>query len=64
MGGAETIDQALSAGVVDKIRIHLSPVLMGAGTRLFSLPHTRLDLIQQDVTTTPHTTHLTYGVRR
>src|SRR5690606_37693928 len=36
-GGASVIDQALAGGLVDELRIHLSPVLMGAGTRLFDL---------------------------
>lgn len=64
MGGAETIDRAIVAGVVDRIRIHLSPVLMGNGTRLFDLIDTQIDLVQQDVVATPHATHLTYRIDR
>jgi dihydrofolate reductase len=62
MGGADVIDQSLAAGLVDVLRIHLSPVILGGGTRLFELvgPTT---LVQQEVTESPRATHLTYQVR-
>ena len=49
MGGANVIDQCLAAGLVDELRIHVSPVLLGGGTRLFDLvgPTT---LVQREVT--------------
>lgn len=62
LGGAETIDRALTAGVVDILRIHLSPVIMGEGTRLFDLVEGQIDLTQQDIVPTLNATHLTYGV--
>jgi riboflavin biosynthesis pyrimidine reductase len=34
-GGAHAIRQAFEAGVVDELTIHLAPVLMGRGVRLF-----------------------------
>jgi dihydrofolate reductase len=34
-GGANTIDECLDAGLVDEIQIHLAPVLLGGGARLF-----------------------------
>jgi dihydrofolate reductase len=34
-GGANIVQQCLAAGVVEEIRLHLVPVLLGAGTRLF-----------------------------
>lgn len=61
MGGANVIDQSLAAGLVDELRIHLSPLLLGEGTRLFDLVG-RTTLIQRDVTESPRTTHLTYEV--
>lgn len=64
MGGAEIIDQALCAGLVDLLRIHLSPVVMGAGTRLFELVDERLLLTQDDVVVTPYATHLTYRMNQ
>ena len=63
MGGANVIDQSLAAGLVDELRIHLSPLLLGGGTRLFELvgPTT---LVQREVTESPRATHLTYAVVR
>jgi dihydrofolate reductase len=34
-GGAETVRQYLSAGLVDELQLHIAPVLLGAGIRLF-----------------------------
>ena len=61
MGGANVIDQCLAAGLVDELRIHLSPLLVGGGTRLFALvgPTT---LLQREVIESPRATHLTYEV--
>jgi dihydrofolate reductase len=61
MGGANVIDQCLAAGLVDELRIHLSPLLLGGGTRLFDLagPAT---LVQREITESPRATHLTYEV--
>lgn len=61
MGGANVIDQSLAAGLVDELRIHLSPLVIGGGTRLFDLVGpTRL--VQREVTVSPQATHLTYEV--
>jgi dihydrofolate reductase len=61
MGGANVVDQSLAAGLVDELRIHLSPLLVGDGTPLFDLvgPTT---LIQRDVTVSTRATHITYDV--
>ena len=61
MGGANVIDQALAAGLVDELRIHLSPLVLGGGTRLFDQvgPTT---LVQREVTESPRATHLTYQI--
>ena len=63
MGGANVIDQSLAARLVDELRIHLSPLLLGGGTRLFDIaaPTT---LVQREVTESPRATHLTYEVVR
>ena len=63
MGGANVVDQSLAAGLVDELRIHLSPLMLGAGTRLFDLagPAT---LVQREVIESPRATHLTYDVVR
>src|SRR5262245_9220639 len=64
MGGASIIRQAIDAGLVDRLRLHLAPVLLGSGTRLFGTGGVpaRLRLIGHE--DTPHATHLTYQVVR
>lgn len=63
MGGANIIDQSLAARLVDELRIHLSPLILGGGTRLFDLvgPTT---LVQREVAESPRATHLTYEIVR
>jgi dihydrofolate reductase len=34
-GGASVIQQALAAGLVDEFQLHVAPVILGAGVRLF-----------------------------
>ena len=63
MGGANVVDQSLAAGLVDELRLHLSPLVLGGGTRLFDLVG-RTTLVQRDVTVSPRATHLTYQVVR
>ena len=64
MGGADVAGQALAMGAVDELRIHLSPVLMGSGTRLFDHVTEQTLLTQQSAVVTPYATHLTYHVDR
>ena len=61
MGGANVIDQSLAQGLVDELRIHLSPLLLGEGTRLFDLVGAT-DLVQREVVESPRATHLSYAV--
>ena len=63
MGGANVVDQSLAAGLVDELRIHLSPLVLGAGTRLFDLAGP-VTLVQREVMGSPRATHLTYEVVR
>ena len=35
LGGASTINQFLSAGLIDEMRLHIAPFTLGSGTRLF-----------------------------
>jgi dihydrofolate reductase len=63
MGGAMVVDECLAAGLVDELRIHLSPVLFGGGTRLFERTG-RMRLRQREVVESPRATHLTYEVLR
>ncbi|UQU62947.1 dihydrofolate reductase family protein [Couchioplanes caeruleus] len=61
MGGGETVRGAIDAGVVDELRLHLAPVLLGSGTPLFSGAVPR-PLRQIHVQASGHATHLTYRV--
>jgi len=61
MGGAELIRGALDAGLLDELRLHLSPVILGSGTPLFT-GQTPRDLRQVHVRVSGHATHLTYRV--
>jgi dihydrofolate reductase len=62
-GGADTIDQAIRAGLVDELQLHLAPVLLGAGARLFdgvapALPRFEITRVIES----PLVTHLRYRV--
>lgn len=62
-GGAETLNQALWAGIVEELRLHVAPVTLGAGERVFDrVPALDLELLRSRVT--PEVAHLTYRVRR
>jgi dihydrofolate reductase len=61
MGGGATVRSALDAGLVDALTLHLAPVVLGAGTPLFTggAPRT---LVRRSVLSTSTATHLTYDV--
>lgn len=61
-GGASTVDQFLNAGLIDELRLHIAPVLLGAGERLFATV-SDLDLDPVSSRTTSLVTHVTYRVR-
>ncbi len=61
MGGGRTVAGCLAAGLLDQLRIHLSPEVLGAGTPLFD-DVGRHRLRQANVETSPVATHLTYDV--
>ncbi|WP_295120599.1 dihydrofolate reductase family protein [uncultured Leifsonia sp.] len=62
-GGAETLNQALWAGIVDELRLHVVPLTLGAGERVFDrVPPLQLELLRSRVT--PQVAHLTYRVER
>ena len=60
MGGASIIRQALRTGLVDRLRVHVAPVLLGAGTALFTGEGPGLTHLE--TLDTPGATHLTYEV--
>ncbi|NEK60464.1 dihydrofolate reductase [Geodermatophilus sabuli] len=61
MGGGATVGSAFDAGLVDVLRLHLAPVVLGAGTPLFTGGAART-LVRRDVVPTSTATHLTYDV--
>ena len=62
MGGAELIRGCLEAGLLDELRLHLSPVVLGGGTPLFVGGETPRSLRQIHVRASGTATHLTYRV--
>ncbi|MFI7701890.1 dihydrofolate reductase family protein [Nonomuraea sp. NPDC049480] len=62
--GAYTGQRALEAGVLDEVRIHLIPVLLGRGRRLFDVLPSEIELEIVRVIDTPEATHIRYRVRR
>jgi dihydrofolate reductase len=61
--GATPLQQALRAGLVDEITIHLVPVLLGGGVRLFDrLAGLRVELERFQIIESPDVTHLRFRV--
>jgi dihydrofolate reductase len=60
-GGAATVNQYLAAGLIDELRLHVAPVLLGAGERLFErVGDLNLELL--DTSGTELVAHLTYRI--
>jgi dihydrofolate reductase len=59
MGGGDVIGQAIEQGLVDELRLHLAPMVLGGGTPLFK-PGTRQMYRQGDVRQSRHALHLVY----
>jgi dihydrofolate reductase len=62
MGGGEIIRQSVDAGLVDELVVHLSPIVLGAGTPLF-VDAVRRELVQRVVRPSRTAVHLTYALR-
>lgn len=62
-GGASVVQQALAAGLVGELRLHMVPELVGDGAALFANV-TGLKLEPVSATTTPNAFHLIYRVGR
>lgn len=61
MGGADTINQYLKAGLIDELWLHIAPVTIGAGSRLFEgVPDLKLEPVE--VSGTNVVTHIKYKV--
>jgi dihydrofolate reductase len=62
MGGGSLVGSCLRDGLLDELRLHVSPEVLGAGTPLFDGVG-RHRLVQTAVEVSPVCTHLTYRVR-
>jgi dihydrofolate reductase len=63
MGGADTIRQALEAGLVDELTIIIAPVILGDGKRLFEGFTESLDLEHLGVRQSQFATFIDYRVK-
>jgi len=62
-GGANIVQQYLKAGLLDEMQIHLIPVLLGEGVRLFEhLGIEQIELESTRVIESPGVTHLKFRV--
>ena len=65
IGGASVAQQALQAGLVDEIYLHIAPIILGAGKRLFEQIAPRsIQLRHLDTLDTPDAQHMRYEVVR
>jgi dihydrofolate reductase len=63
-GGADVAQQYLRAGLLDELQLHVAPVLLGGGVRLFDDGTGRIELECTRVIQSPAVTHLTYRPKR
>jgi dihydrofolate reductase len=62
-GGAKTVQQFIKAGLLDELQIHLVPVVLADGVRLFeSIDLKHIQLEKTRVIDSPEVTHLRYRV--
>jgi dihydrofolate reductase len=60
-GGASTVNQYLTAGLLDELRLHITPFTLGAGTRVFDgVPPLKLEQVSSRAASL--VTHLTYQI--
>ena len=62
-GGPGAIDQTLAAGLLDELRLHVVPIVLGDGSRLLDdVGDPKLEPVE--VVGTPAATHVRYRVAR
>jgi dihydrofolate reductase len=62
MGGATVIQQALKAGLVDSIHLHVAPIILGTGTRLFDNLTGPIELERTEIVESQFATHLRFRI--
>lgn len=64
-GGANTIQQFLNAGLIDEFFVHISPVFLGSGIRLFDrIDKDKYDIKIVEVIPSDLTTHIRYKLSK
>jgi len=64
-GGADTIQQYLNAGLIDEFFIHIAPVFLGSGLRLFdSIDPDKYDMEIAEIIPSDLVTHLRYRLTK
>lgn len=63
-GGIDTAHQFLAAGLLDEMQLHLAPVLLGGGRRLFDEPTPTLGLERLRVVESKHATHVRFRISK
>lgn len=62
-GGADVVRQGIKTGLLDELQLHLVPILLGAGVRLFEGLGPEVELRStRVVSATPNVTHLLFDV--
>ncbi len=61
-GGANVINQYLAAGLVDELELHVVPILLGGGKRLFAGVDPELKLEELRAVEAPEVAHLKYRI--
>jgi dihydrofolate reductase len=62
--GATVMQQGLPLSLVDEIRVHIIPVLLGGGTPLFAHLDSAISLERTSALATPAATHLSFRVSK
>ncbi|MDQ2845786.1 MAG: dihydrofolate reductase family protein [Actinomycetota bacterium] len=62
--GTTVMQQALPLGLVDEVRVHVVPVLLGGGTPLFGMLDSSITLERTQAQVTPAATHIGFRVVR
>lgn len=64
-GGAQVVNQYLAAGLLDELELHVVPLLLGDGARIFdNLGDAEVELEQVRAVEAPGVTHLKYRTVR
>ena len=64
-GGADTIQQYINAGLIDEFFIHIAPVFLGSGIRLFDgMDQDKYEIRIAEVIPSELTTHLRYKLTK